>query len=69
MLETLIFFSFYNINPFKKHVPSLIGPWITHLCPALFLPGEFHEQRSLVVYSPQGRKELDTTERLRVRVS
>ena len=25
----------------------------------IFLPGEFHEQRSLVSYSPWGRKELD----------
>ena len=25
-------------------------------------PGEFHGQRSLVGYSPWGRKELDTTE-------
>ena len=30
----------------------------------VFLPGESHEQRSLVGYSPRGRKELDTTERL-----
>ena len=30
----------------------------------VFLPGEFHGQRSLVGYSPWGRKELDTTERL-----
>ena len=28
----------------------------------VFLPGEFHGQRSLVGYSPWGRKELDTTE-------
>ena len=27
----------------------------------VFLPGEFNEQRSLVGYSPWGRKELDTT--------
>ena len=27
----------------------------------VFLPGEFHGQRSLVRYSPWGRKELDTT--------
>ena len=31
---------------------------------SIILPGEFHEQRSLVGYSPQGRKELDTTEQL-----
>ena len=30
----------------------------------MFLPGESHGRRSLVGYSPQGRKELDTTERL-----
>ena len=30
----------------------------------LFLPGESHGQRSLAGYSPQGRKESDTTERL-----
>ena len=28
----------------------------------VFLPGESHEWRSLVGYSPQGQKELDTTE-------
>ena len=30
----------------------------------VFFPGEFHGQRSLVGYSPWGRKESDTTERL-----
>ena len=30
----------------------------------VFLPGEFHEQRSLAGYSPWGRKELDTTKQL-----
>ena len=28
----------------------------------VFLPGESHGQRSLAGYSPQGHKELDTTE-------
>ena len=28
----------------------------------VFLPGEFHGQRSLVGYSPRGLKELDMTE-------
>ena len=27
-----------------------------------YLPGEFHEQRSLAGYSPWGHKELDMTE-------
>ena len=31
---------------------------------SLFLPGEFHEQRSLAGYSPWGRKESDMTEQL-----
>ena len=30
----------------------------------VFLPGKYHEQRSLVGYSPWGRKELDMTEQL-----
>ena len=30
------------------------------------MSGEFHGQRSLAGYSPQGHKELDTTERLTV---
>ena len=38
-----------------------MGLW--HPTPVL-LPGKSHGQRSLVVYSPWGRKESDTTERL-----
>ena len=30
----------------------------------VFFPGKFHGQRSLVGFSPWGRKELDMTERL-----
>ena len=38
-------------------------PWRRSWLPTLvFLPGESHGQRSLVGYSPQGRKESDTTE-------
>ena len=41
-------------------------PWRREWPPTpLFLPGEFHGQRSLAGYNPQDRKELDTTERLR----
>ena len=32
--------------------------------PPVFLPGESHGRKSLVGYSPWGRKESDTTERL-----
>ena len=31
---------------------------------SVFLPGEFHGQRTLAGYSPWGCKELDTTEKL-----
>ena len=30
----------------------------------VFLPGESHRERSLMGYSPWGRKESDTTEKL-----
>ena len=46
---------------------SLSG-WATQsdfLKVAPVLPGKFHEQRSLVGYSPRGHKESDTTERPR----
>ena len=40
-------------------------PWRRKWQPApIFLPGKSHGQRSLVCYSPWGRKESDTTERL-----
>ena len=48
-------------------VPSLgrEDPWRRKWQPTpVFLPGESHGWRSLVGYSPRGRKELDTTERL-----
>ena len=40
-----------------KHTLGCINLWTL-----VFLPGESHEQRSLVGYSPQGSKELDMTE-------
>ena len=40
-------------------------PWRREWQPIpVFLPGEFHGQRSVVIYSPWGSQELDTTERL-----
>ena len=40
-------------------------PWGREWLPTpVFLPGQFHGQRSLVGYRPWGRKELDTAERL-----
>ena len=38
-------------------------PWTRERLPTLvFLPGEFHGQRSLAGYSPWGHKESDTIE-------
>ena len=45
---------------FKPRVGNI--PWRGAWQPILvFLPGESHGQRSLVSYSPHGRKESDTT--------
>ena len=35
----------------------------------IFLPGKFHEQRSLVGYSPWGRKVSDKAEQLREKLN
>ena len=41
------------------------SPWRREWLPTpVFLPGEFHGQRSLVGYSPWGHKESGTTEQL-----
>ena len=45
-------------------------PWRREWLPTLvFLPGEFYGQGSLAGYSPWGRKESDTTERLTTNTS
>ena len=42
-------------------------PWRRKWQPTpVLLPGESHGRRSLVGYSPRGRKESDTTERLHI---
>jgi hypothetical protein len=49
-----------EFNPWVRKIP-----WRRKWQPAaVFLPGEFHGWRSLVLSSPWGHKELDTTERL-----
>ena len=56
-----------------KNLPALQETWVRSLdwedplekrmaTHPVFLPGEFHGQRSLVGYSSWGRKESDTTE-------
>ena len=59
-----------------KRLPAMQETWIRSLgwedpqrrkwqpTPVVLLPGESHGWRSLVGYSPWGRKESDTTERL-----
>ena len=49
----------------RPRFDSWVGkiPWRREWLPIpVFLPGEFHEPRSLVGYSPRASKELDTTE-------
>ena len=50
-------------------VRSGFDPWVGKIpwrrewqLTLVFLPGEFHEERSRVGYSPRGHKESDTTE-------
>ena len=58
-----------------KNLPAMQETWIQSLGQEdplekdmqptpVFLPGEFHEQRSLAGYSPWNLKESDTTEQL-----
>ena len=57
-----------------KNLPSMQETWVLFLgqedplekrmTTPVFLPGEFHGQRSLSGYRPSDCKELDTTERL-----
>ena len=57
----------------KNNLPAMQETWVQSLGwedplekemqpTPVFLPGESHGQRSLVVYSPWGHRELDTTE-------
>ena len=50
----------------EKVMASIPGsgrsPGGRHGNPLVFLPGEFHGQRSLEAYSPKGHKELDMIE-------
>ena len=57
-----------NLPPMQE---TRFDPWVRKIplrrdwqAAPVFLPGEFHGQRSLVGYSSVGLKELDTTERI-----
>ena len=66
----------YLVAQMVKNVPAMQDTWVRSLGwedplekrmakpTPVFLPGEFRGQRKLAGYSPWGRKELDTTERL-----
>ena len=54
-----------NARDMRRRFDLWVGkiPWRRTWQPTpVFLPGESHGQRTLVVYSPWGCKELDTTE-------
>ena len=51
-------------NRTEQTKPAMISNGLTWQATPVFLPGEFHGQRSLASYSPQDRKGLDTTEPL-----
>ena len=52
-----------NISTCKQKLSSSVwSVWKWMATTPVFLPGESHGQRSLVGYSPWGRKELHTTE-------
>ena len=57
--------------PMQETQEMWSDPWVQKIPwrrkwqpPPVFLPGKSYGQRSLAVYSPWGRKELDTTEQL-----
>ena len=49
-----------GFNPWVRKIPWRRAWQFT----SVFLPGDFHGQRSLVGYSPWGGKDLDMTEQL-----
>ena len=65
----VICFTIDNIHVsmlFPQNIPTLAFSWRRKWQPTpVFLPGESHGWRSLVRYSPWGRKESDMTERLK----
>ena len=53
-----------NGYPLQYSWASLVAQLVKNPPTPVFLPGEFHGQRSLAGYSPWGCKESDRTERL-----
>ena len=66
--KQVLYYLSHQESPCRK---PRFSPWVGRipwrwewLPPPVFLPGEFHGQRSLVVHSPWGHKGSDMTERL-----
>ena len=59
--KTIFFFKEKKKKPIPKAKPVWRRAWQPT---PVFLPGEFHRQRSLVGYSPSGRKELNMKDHL-----
>ena len=55
----------HRFNPWVRKIPWR-REWLST---PVFLPGEFHGQRSMAGYSSWGRKELDMTEQLTLSLS
>ena len=71
MLYSFIFFCRLAICHIKIFMAVWFNPWVRKISwrrewqpTSVFLPGEFHEQRSLVGYSPWVSKEPDTVAQL-----
>ena len=80
MLTLILIYSNLNFVPScvvqtVKHLPEMQETWAQSFGledtwrrawqpTPVFLPGEFHGQRSLVCYSPWGHRESDMTEQL-----
>ena len=59
-----------ELNWTELFFSSYLPPWRRGWQPTpVFLPGEFHGQRSLMGYSPWGHQEWDMTERLTLSLS
>ena len=60
-------YKYQTVMKYSKNIPAFGDNchWRRKWQPtAVFLPGEFHGQRSQASNSPRGRRQLDTTERL-----
>ena len=55
--------------PVMQEILAQSPGWENPLENRVFLPGEFHEQRSLAGYNPWGCREVDRTEQLTLSLS